>query len=78
MKILNLPFIIIIKLYKFFVSPFFSNSCKFVPSCSSYALDCFKNYNLLKALYKTTARILKCNPWFNTGGVDEAVKGDKK
>ena len=46
--------------------------------CSSYALDCFKNYNLLKALYKTTVRILKCNPWFNTGGVDEAVKGDKK
>ena len=78
MKILNLPFIIIIKLYKFFVSPFFSNSCKFVPSCSSYALDCFKNYNLLKALLKTTVRIFKCNPWFNTGGVDEAVKGDKK
>ena len=78
MKILNLPFIIIIKFYKFFVGPFFSNSCKFVPSCSTYALDCFENYNLLKAFYKSSVRIIKCNPWFNTGGVDEIVKKEKK
>jgi len=78
MKILNLPFIIIIKLYKFLVSPFFNNSCKFVPSCSSYALDCFKNYNLVKALYKSSIRILKCNPWFNTGGIDEAIEKEEK
>ena len=78
MKILNLPFIIIIKLYKFLVSPFFNNSCKFVPSCSSYALDCFKNYNLVKAFYKSSIRIIKCNPWFNTGGIDEAIEKEEK
>ena len=78
MKILNLPFIIIIKFYKFFVSPFFSNSCKFEPSCSTYALECFENYNLLKALYKSFVRIIKCNPWFNTGGIDKSFKEDNK
>ena len=77
MKILNLPFIIIIIFYKFFISPFFNSSCKFVPSCSSYALDCFKNYNLLKAFYKSSIRIIKCNPWFNTGGHDPIKKGEK-
>ena len=70
MKYLNFPFILLIKLYKFFISPFFFNSCKFQPTCSTYALECFKNYNIFKALYKSFIRVLKCNPWFNTGGID--------
>ena len=74
MKYLNIPFILLIKFYKFFISPFFSNSCKFTPSCSSYALECFRKYNLLKAIFKSTLRIIKCNPWFNTGGYDSPLE----
>ena len=70
MKYINLPFIVIIKVYRFLISPFFPNSCKFEPTCSTYALECFKNYNFFKATYKSFLRILKCNPWFNTGGYD--------
>ena len=60
----------------FFLSPFFYNSCKFEPSCSTYALKCYINYNFVKATYKTFIRILKCNPWFKTGGHDPVKKGD--
>ena len=74
MKILNLLFILFIKFYRYFISPFFYGSCKFEPSCSTYALECFKNYNLFKAIYKTLIRIIKCNPWFNTGGCDPIKK----
>ena len=74
MKILNLPFILFIKFYRYFVSPFFYGSCKFEPSCSTYALECFKNYNLFKAIYKTLIRIIKCNPWFSTSGYDPIEK----
>ena len=74
MKILNLPFILFIKFYRYFISPFFYSSCKFEPSCSTYALECFKNYNLFKAIYKTLIRIIKCNPWFSTGGCDPIKK----
>ena len=77
MKILNYPFVVIIKLYKFFISPFFYNSCKFYPSCSSYALDCFKNFSFPKAIFKILIRILKCNPWFKTGGVDNTIDEGK-
>tara|TARA_B100000242_G_scaffold293456_1_gene271639 strand:- start:702 stop:938 length:237 start_codon:yes stop_codon:yes gene_type:complete len=70
MKILNYFFIALIKIYKIFISPFFVNSCKFEPTCSTYALECFRNYNFFKALIKTSMRLLKCNPWFNTGGLD--------
>ncbi len=75
--IINYPFILLIKFYKFFLSPFFYNSCKFEPSCSTYALKCYINYNFVKATYKTFLRILKCNPWFNTGGLDSPIEEEK-
>ena len=77
MKIINLPIIIIIKFYKFFISPFFPNSCKFHPSCSTYVMQCFDKYNFLKALYKSFIRIIKCNPWFSTGGEDSPYEKEK-
>jgi len=75
--IINYPFILLIKIYKFFLSPFFYNSCKFEPSCSTYALKCYMNYNFIKATYKALFRILKCNPWFNTGGIDNPIEEEK-
>ena len=77
-KIINYPFILLIKIYKFLLSPLFYNSCKFEPSCSSYCLKCFEKYNIFKATYRSTLRILKCNPWFGYGGHDpvEKIKGE--
>ena len=74
MKIINLPIIIIIKFYKFFISPFFYGSCRFDKSCSSYALESFEKYNFLKALYKTLLRIVKCNPWTNINDCSGQIK----
>ena len=78
MRLINLPFIVLIQFYRYLISPFFPNSCKFEPTCSCYALECFRNYNVVKALFKTFLRILKCNPWFNTGGYDYPSKKDSK
>ena len=74
MKILNNLIVIIIKIYKIFVSPLFVNSCKFEPTCSTYAIKCFENYNFLKATLKSLVRIIKCNPWFGNGGIDDPIK----
>lgn len=58
----------LIKLYK--VSPLGShNNCKFIPSCSDYALEALNMYGLFKGLSLTIRRILRCNP-FNKGGLD--------
>ena len=35
------------------------------------------NYNFIKATYKAFLRILKCNPWFNTGGIDNPIEEEK-
>ena len=70
MHILNKILIIIIKFYRYLISPFFQNSCRFEPSCSVYCIECLQNYNLTKAVFKSVKRILKCNPWFGYGGFD--------
>ena len=63
--------IIILKLYKKFISPLLPKSCKFVPTCSEYAVDAIIKYGVLKGLIKSIYRILRCNP-FNKGGYDPA------
>lgn len=51
------------------------NQCKFVPSCSNYAIDAIEIHGALKGTFMAIKRILRCNP-FNKGGLDP-VKGKK-
>ena len=74
MFIINKILIMLVEFYRFSISPFFQNSCRFEPTCSAYCIECLKNYNLFKALIKSTKRILKCNPWFGGGGFDPIKK----
>ncbi len=64
MKIILFFLISIIKFYQFFISPLFPNSCRFNPSCSSYCIESLKTHGIIKGLYLSILRILKCNPWF--------------
>ena len=79
MKIITYLLIGIIKLYKLFISPLLpANSCKFFPTCSSYCIDALKTYGLIKGIAKSISRIIRCNPWFNTGGYEPVVKEEKE
>ena len=79
MKIITYLLIGIIKLYKLFISPLLpANSCKFEPTCSSYCIDALKTYGLIKGIAKSISRIVRCNPWFNTGGYEPIVKEEKE
>ncbi len=62
-------FILIIKIYQKFISPFLPEGCRFYPSCSEYLACAIKKYGILKGLGLGIWRILRCNPW-NTGGYD--------
>ena len=77
MKIITYLLIGTIKLYKIFISPIFTNSCRFEPTCSQYCIDSLKTFGLFKGLKKSILRILKCNPWFGYGGYDPVKKEQK-
>ncbi|MEW6702595.1 MAG: membrane protein insertion efficiency factor YidD [Bacteroidota bacterium] len=59
----------LIKLYQKIISPMFSPSCRFYPTCSEYAVQAVTKYGALKGGVKAMWRILRCNP-YNKGGFD--------
>ena len=62
-------FIFIIRLYRRYFSPLFPPACRFVPTCSEYAIDAFNKKSIPKAIWMTVVRIAKCHP-FHPGGYD--------
>jgi putative membrane protein insertion efficiency factor len=66
-KILISPFVLMIYLYRWGISPWIGPKCRYTPTCSQYALDAFRKYGLIKGLLKTTKRVSSCHPWGGSG-----------
>lgn len=58
-----------IRFYRRNISPLFPPCCRFVPTCSQYALEAVEKYGAIKGGYLAVRRILKCHP-FHPGGYD--------
>ena len=68
MNIISYILIVIIKIYKLFIGPYLTPSCRYLPTCSEYAIDCLKTYSLIKGITKSTKRIISCHPIKSLGG----------
>jgi len=66
-KLLTFPFILLIRIYQYTISPWFPNSCRFAPSCSQYGVEAFKKHGIFKGFWLTLKRILRCHPWGGSG-----------
>ena len=60
----------LIRFYQKYISPATQPTCRYHPTCSSYALEAVDKHGALKGGLMSSARILRCNP-FVEGGVDE-------
>ena len=70
MNIITVIFIKIIKGYKFFISPLFGHSCRYLPTCSEYSIEALKEFGLTKGTFMSIKRILSCHPIKFLGGGD--------
>lgn len=61
--------ILIVRLYKYLISPLLPGSCRFVPSCSEYCIEALRKYGAVKGSYLSIKRVARCNP-FHPGGFD--------
>ncbi|WP_425423283.1 membrane protein insertion efficiency factor YidD [Spirochaeta cellobiosiphila] len=59
----------IIWIYKTMISPWLPSSCRFNPTCSTYAREAIKKYGPIKGGWLSIKRISRCHPW-NPGGND--------
>ncbi len=60
----------LIELYRKYLSPLKRHpTCRFIPTCSEYAIMAIEKYGFFKGVLKSVWRILRCNP-FSRGGID--------
>ena len=58
----------IIKGYKFMISPLLGHSCRYLPTCSEYAIEALKTFGLTRGLLMSVKRIFSCHPIKFLGG----------
>ena len=63
------PLMLLIYIYKKFISPALPRACRFHPSCSRYAYDAIELHGAPRGVLLAALRLLRCHP-FNSGGYD--------
>ncbi|ARN77609.1 membrane protein insertion efficiency factor YidD [Nonlabens spongiae] len=66
-SLLIYPFILLIRFYQNFISPFTPSSCRYSPTCSTYSLQALKKHGLKKGGWLAIKRISSCHPWGGKG-----------
>ena len=63
----------ILQAYKWAVSPMFPPACRYVPTCSEYAMEAVERYGAARGSWLALVRLLRCHP-FVKGGYDPVVR----
>ncbi len=61
--------ITLVRGYQIVISPLIGPRCRFIPTCSQYAIEAINSHGFAKGAWLTSKRLLKCHP-FNPGGCD--------
>jgi len=56
-----------IRAYKYFLSPWLGHSCRFTPTCSTYAIEAIETWGPWRGLDLASRRIGRCHPWCHGG-----------
>ena len=67
LKIVSIPFILLIKVYQYIISPLLGPKCRFTPTCSQYAEQALKKHGLFTGGWLALKRIAKCHPGGSSG-----------
>ena len=66
-KVATFPLLILIRGYQLIISPLLGSNCRFMPTCSEYAMESLRSHGIIKGIYLTVKRIGKCHPWGGHG-----------
>ncbi|MGD2054524.1 MAG: membrane protein insertion efficiency factor YidD [Gammaproteobacteria bacterium] len=59
--------IALIKLYRYAISPYLAPSCRYTPTCSSYAIEAVQRFGIFRGGWMAIRRISRCHPWHEAG-----------
>jgi len=76
-RIFTLAVLAVLRGYKWAISPMFLPACRYVPTCSEYAMEAVDRYGVTRGSAMAIWRVLRCHP-FARGGYDPVVKAAVK
>ncbi|MGA8055870.1 MAG: membrane protein insertion efficiency factor YidD [Burkholderiales bacterium] len=62
-------FVLLLRAYRYAISPLLGPRCRFEPSCSSYAIEALERHGVARGTWLAVRRVSRCHPW-HRGGYD--------
>ena len=59
--------IALIKVYRYAISPYLAPSCRYTPTCSSYAIEAIERHGIFRGSWLALRRVSRCHPWHEAG-----------
>ena len=56
-----------IRFYQIAISPLLGPRCRYIPTCSQYALEAVQTHGAVGGVWLSTKRICRCHPWGGSG-----------
>ena len=56
-----------VRVYQWVLAPLFPPSCRFEPTCSTYAVEALRRHGAWRGGFLTLRRLARCNPWGRAG-----------
>ena len=72
------PFIVAIRLYQVTLGPLMGGHCRFLPTCSEYAIEAYREHGPIRGSWLTLRRLLRCHPLGGRGYDPVPLRGDKR
>ena len=69
--------LLLLRMYKYGISPMLGQNCRFYPSCSEYAVLAIEQHGAATGCLLAGKRLCKCHPW-HSGGVDLVPPANEK
>lgn len=56
-----------LRFYRVAISPLLGSNCRYMPTCSSYAMEALTKHGAIKGTWLAARRIGRCHPWGGSG-----------
>ena len=54
----------LVRLYQKYISPLRPACCRYIPTCSQYALEAISRYGAMRGGWLAFKRLMRCNPFY--------------